>query len=122
MLLCGALFPYLPRHRSGVAETSQHVTVTPPPLALAPEKMKVEDRWRAVHAVEDCMTYEAIEKKYGYTQDFIARWVRRYRETGAVDDAPHEGRPLKLTPTKSWRFGALSSARPLAHCARRPRK
>lgn len=59
--------------------------------------MEVEDRWRAVHASQDGMTYEAIEKNYGYTCDFIARWVKRYRETGTVEDAPREGRPLKLT-------------------------
>jgi transposase len=58
--------------------------------------MKVHDRWRVVTSIEQDMTYSTIQKKYGYTPDFIARWWRRYKETGGVDDAPRSGRPHKL--------------------------
>lgn len=58
--------------------------------------MSVADRWRAVFAVQDGLTYDAIEKKFGFTRDFIARWVRRYRETGTVEEAARCGRPREL--------------------------
>lgn len=44
------------------------------------------------------MSYTDIQKKYGYTRRFIARWWKRYQETGGVDDAPRSGRPKTLTP------------------------
>lgn len=44
------------------------------------------------------MTYSSIQREYGYTYPFIARWSKRYRETGSVDDLPRSGRPRKLNP------------------------
>jgi transposase len=46
------------------------------------------------------MTYREIEKRYGCTPAFIARWWKRYLETGGVDDAPRSGRPECLSPTQ----------------------
>lgn len=43
------------------------------------------------------MSYTEIQKKYGYTRPFIARWWKRYQETGGVEDAPRSGRPNTLT-------------------------
>ena len=47
------------------------------------------------------MSYAAIQKKFGYTRSFIARWWKRYQETGGVEDAPRCGRPHTLTPDQS---------------------
>ena len=46
------------------------------------------------------MSYSDIQKKYGYTRRFIARWWKRYQETGGVADAPRSGRPNTLTLTQ----------------------
>ena len=46
------------------------------------------------------MSYTDITSKYGYTRDFIARWWKRYQDTGGVDDARRSGRPDSLSPTQ----------------------
>lgn len=53
-------------------------------------------RWRAALARERNETYDAIQRKYGYSRDYIARWSKRYRETGNVEDKPRSGRPKAL--------------------------
>jgi len=60
----------------------------------------MEDRWRVVTCRKDGMSYSDIQKKYGYTRRFIARWWKRYQETGGVADAPRSGRPNTLTLTQ----------------------
>jgi len=44
------------------------------------------------------MTYTEIQKRYGFTRAFIARWWKRYQQTGGVDNAPRSGRPDILGP------------------------
>jgi transposase len=58
----------------------------------------MEDRWQVVSSRKRGMSYRDIQKEYGYSQSFIARWWKRYQETGGVDDAPRSGRPDRLTP------------------------
>lgn len=63
--------------------------------------MEKEDRYRVVFALQDGMSYTDIEKKWGYTRQFIAHWAKRYRETGGVDDAPRSGRPMTLSDAQT---------------------
>jgi len=80
----------------------------------------MEDRWNVVRSRKDGMSYAAMQRKFGYTRDFIARWWRRYQETGGVDDAPRSGRPKALTPVqrrevaRSLKRKATSSLRSVA--------
>jgi transposase len=60
----------------------------------------MEDRWRVVLCRKDGMSYTDITRKCGYTRDFIARWWKRYQDTGGVDDAPRSGRPDSLSTTQ----------------------
>ena len=59
--------------------------------------MKIEDRWRIVFAVQNGMSYTSIQSKYKTSRDSIARWWRRFRETGDVQDSPRPGRPKALS-------------------------
>lgn len=66
------------------------------------------------------MSYTMIQSKYGYTRRYIARWWKRYQETGGVDDAPRVGRPKTLTTdqrkevVRSLKRRASSSLREVA--------
>lgn len=71
------------------------------PIRLRPKKhlsFSMEDRWNVIHCRKEGMSYNTMQKRFGYSRSFIARWWKRYQETGGVEDAPRSGRPHLLTP------------------------
>ena len=42
-------------------------------------------------------SYSGIKNKFGKNRLFVIRWVKRYQQSGSVEDVPRSGRPPKLS-------------------------
>jgi transposase len=64
---------------------------------LMPREHATVDRWIVVaHHVEGDRESDIVHKT-GLGRKFVARWTKRFEETGTVDDEPKSGRPTKIT-------------------------
>jgi transposase len=78
-----------------------------------PEELSVKDRWFIVHAsVADKKSVRAISKDSGHGRHTVRRWLKRFKETGDVQDFPRPGQPRKSTAADdAWLTRASRSKR-----------
>jgi hypothetical protein len=56
-----------------------------------------EQRWAIITKWKEGKTTSAIAKEVQLSEEVVARWVARYKETGSVEDKPRTGHPPALS-------------------------
>ena len=56
-----------------------------------------EDRGAVITWHKQGLTPAEICRKTGFDHHFVTRWIKKYNESGSLDDAKRAGRPRKLS-------------------------